>query len=387
MPARGPDYVLSAVRNFVSTLWWAPETYIDALTLVLAVTHVKDSFTTVPYVLMTSDKPKTGKSTGSTDIPALLASNFWVIDRMVTTDALRNKFTDRTPPDTYGLDDASKSFGESGTNGKTSLVYQMMINSYRRGAKTSVSRNGTTLDLPTYGTAFMNGLRNAVPEDLATRAIQFKLSPKPSAISMRDALSPAVAKEAEPLKLALHRWAVSQRKTLRQFMLSDVNYVHPLLTDRTRQLWGPLFALAHAAGGTWPARCMTAFQEMALDESDRPAVLLEDQVLLDTASVALKHDVPLLFTADLLAQLRVTAGDSYDDIDDDSMVDLLDRALGESAAMRGRTLDGRMVVGRGRAVAPVLKAAAELHDELNPQAAAARPTRAQQELALTEVGR
>lgn len=384
MNTRGSDHVLNAVRNFISTLWWAPEEYIDALTLVLAVTHVKDAFTTVPYVLMTSDKPKVGKSTGSTDIPMLLADRPWVIDRMVTQDALRNKFTMRESPSSWLFDDASKIFGEGGNNGKTTPVYQLGVNGYRRTGKVSVSRNGVPMDVPAYGVAFYNGLHNAVPGDLATRAIQFRIKPKPDSIRMRDALSVPVAKEAEPLKKALHRWATSNRKQMQQFMLGGVTRIHEKLTDRTLQLWGPVFAVAHAAGGSWPQRAMDAFLDMALDEADKLPVLAEDQLLLDAAKIAMRAGVSILFTGELVAALRALPDDDfYSEVDDAYLVsDLLPRALGPVQELRGKTMDGRTMTGAGRRVTPILEAAAELRGVLNPVTEQAGPDAVQLEMTL-----
>jgi hypothetical protein len=252
MSKRQSDFALNAVRNFIATLFWGPEEYLDAMTLVLAVTHVRDEFDAWPYVLVTSKEPKTGKSTLSRDIPALLASNFWRVSRNTTTDALRNRFLDREHPDSIGADDIGKFFGPGGTRGATSPLYQLAVDGYTRGATVSVSRNGVTQDLDAGAVWFMNGLGNAVPEDLGTRAIHFRLRAKPAHVRMRSALSPAVRKEAEPLKAELHRWASSARRAMRQYVQAEVFRVHRLLTDRTMQLWGPLFAVAAAAGGAWP---------------------------------------------------------------------------------------------------------------------------------------
>jgi hypothetical protein len=389
MPARGPDYVLNAVRNFIATIQWAPDEYLDAMTLILAVTHVKDLFATVPYVLVTSDKPKVGKTTLSKNIPLLLADRTWQVGRNTTSQALRDKFLDREPPVSVIFDDIGKIFGGSGRQGLTNPVYDLAVKGYENTGTISVSRNGSSVDAPAFIIAFMNGLGNAVPEDLATRCIQFKLKPKPARIRMRNALSASVKKDAESLKLNLHRWASGQRGKIREYMKNDVLYVHPLLTDRVMQLWGPLFAVADAAGGTWPQRCLAAFLSMALDEDSRPPVLAEDQLLLDSAKVILAHNpATLIFTADLVAQLRAMPGGDYEDYDNDHMIDLLDRALPEPMrSLRGRTLDNRTAVGMGYMTAPVLRAAAELHDELNPPAEERGPSRAQQALTLTEVKR
>jgi hypothetical protein len=386
MSIRSSDYVLNATDRFIGTLWWGPDEYRWAMSLMLALTHVKDAFTSVPFALVTSDKPKVGKTTLSTDIPMLLADAPWEVNTLTTEPALRAKFMDRVPPKTICGPDISKLFGESGLNGRTSKVYQLLVAGYRRTGKVEVSVNRVSTQLPAYFVAFLDGLNNAVPGDLATRAIHFKLTAKPANISMRDALSIPVAREAEPLKKALHRWATSRQRDMQRFMLSGVLRVHPLLTDRLRQLWGPLFAIADAAGGEWPARCMAAFLEMALDENDKPVVLAEDRALLDTAKIIMKSGAVRVFTAELVPALRGLPGDDfYTEVDDGYLVgDLLPRALGPASVLRGRSMAGKPVTGEGWAAAPVLEAAAALYEELSPEPAETGPDAVQRALTLTE---
>jgi Protein of unknown function (DUF3631) len=389
MPARGPDYELNALRRFLDTLMWVPqEEYLDAITLILAVSHAMDVFTAVPYVLVTSDLPKVGKSTLSRDVPLLFASRPWRVSRNTTTEALRNKFTDREKPDSILLDDASKVFGESGTRAMTTPLYQLGVDGYVKNATVSVSRNGSSVDLPAFVMFWMNGLRNAVPGDLATRAIQFKMTPKPRKVRKRDAMSAGVAKEAAPLKLALHRWAASHKDGMRRFTDNDVLYVHPLLTDRLLQIWGPVFAVAHEAGGQWPRKALDAFLAMALDEGGKPVLLAEDQVLADTAKILMQHGTDRIFTADLVSELRETGNELYEGMDTQYLVeDLLPRALGPSSPMRGRNLAGKYVTSTGRLAAPVLEAAAQLREDLTPEPVAVPQTAVQRELEMTEVRR
>jgi hypothetical protein len=385
MSRRQSDFALNIVRNFIATLFWGPDEYIDAMTLILAVTHVMDAFDAVPYVLVTSKDPKVGKSTLSKNIPFLLADRPWRVSVNTTVDALRNKFLEREPPRAVLMDDASKFYGESGTSRKTTPLYQMSIDGYEKNATVSVSRNGVTQDLPAYIMLFMNGLNNAVPHDLATRSVPFRLQPKPPHILMRSALSAGVAKEAEPLKAELHRWATSNKKAMKQYVQSQVFRVHPGLTDRLMQLWAPMFAVAHAAGGSWPQRCLDAFLLMGLDEgSGKPVIQRDEQVLLDTAKIIDRHSLSTVFTADLVAELRKLPSDFYTEVDDQYLVeDLLPRALGPSQEMRGKSLDGKTVRGFGRPAAPVLEKAAELYEELWPQPAQQSEDRVQRELTLT----
>jgi hypothetical protein len=379
-----PSYfVLDEIYRFVSTLFYGPEEYRRALTLLLAVSHVKDAFSAVPHVLATSDKPNTGKTTMTKNIPLLLASKPWVIGRTTTEPAIRNKFLDRnSSPDSLLPDDIGKVFGDNGMGGRGSILYQLLVDCYLSNGKVSVSVNRVSKDLPAYAMSWMSGLDNAVPADLGGgpdgRSIEFRLKPKPRTVKLQDALSPAVQAEGEILREALHGWARSSMKLMRQFMQSHVHNVHPLLTDRTLQKWGPPFAVAHAAGGAWPAACMQAFQLLGLDASERVPVLPYQQALLDTARVIEHANVPVIFTADLVPALRELPSEFYEKADDRYLVEqLLPRALGPSREMRGRNMDGDVVRAMGRQSALVLERAAELHDELYPAPEQAAPDRTQ----------
>lgn len=382
------DAVLLRVRAFIDSMFWGPEEYSDAMTLILAFTHVMEYFDTAPYVLVTSRDPKVGKSTLSKNIPFLLADRPWRVSANTTTDALRNKFLDRERPKVLLMDDASKFYGEGGTARKTAPLYQMSVDGYENNATVSVSRGGVSRDLPAYIMLFMNGLNNAVPDDLATRAVQFRLRPKPESVRLKlSALSPEAAKEAEPLKRALHQRTNAKRKEMQLFLRSQGHRIHPLLNDRLMQVWGGLFAVAHAAGGSWPRRCLSAFLSMALDEGNEPVLFSDQRVLLDAAKLAVKTGTRVLFTADLVPALRNLPSGFYDDLGDSYLVgQLLPAALGApDPRLRGKSLDGRLVTGQGWLAAPVLRAAADLEEELYPETADRAPDPVEQALTLTEV--
>lgn len=379
------DFVLNEVRAFTASLMWAPDEYLDALTLILAVTHARDAFTSVPHALVTSDRPKTGKTTMATSIPLLLAHNPWKVGRNTTEPALTNKFLAREGAPTLLADDIGKIFGESGLNGRQSKLYGLLVDCYLKTGTVSVSVNRVTTDLPTFTVAFMNGLNNAVPEDLATRSVQFRLRPKPPGLRLRDALSNSAQLEGEALRKALHGWAGSRKRDMSRYMLGGVLRAHPLLTDRLLQVWGPLFAVADAAGGSWPRRCLSAFQKMALDESERTDPLPYQQALLDTAKIIMATGAVRVFTADLVPALRALPdGEFYREVDDDYLVtELLPRALGPATEMRGTNLNGMTGTGKARLAAGILRKAAALHAQLYPDPEQDGPDAVSDELTFT----
>jgi Protein of unknown function (DUF3631) len=383
MSRREPDFALNVTRNFIEAIMWAPEEQLDALTLVLALTHVKDLSPNVPYVLATG-KREAGKSTLTKNIPLLLASRTFVVDRMTTTEAVRNVFLNAEPPDTLLFDDASKIWGESGRSSTTNVQTQLAVAAYEDTGKVQVSRNGSTVEAPAYCVSFFNGLGNVLPEDVRTRCIVFPTTAKPEGVRKRGARTTPVRKDAEPVKLQLSRWANTVKRDASAWLIENGHRIHPLLDSRLLQLWGPLFALAHQAGGQWPRRCMDAFLALGLDASEKPVVQRDEQALLDTAKIIMSAGVDRVFTAELIPALRALPDPYYREVDTKYLVeDLLPRALGPSREMRGKNMDGESVRGMGRMAAPVLAKAAELHEELYPEPEQAGPDRVQRELTLT----
>jgi hypothetical protein len=361
------------VRAFIDTLVWCKEEYKDALAMALAVSHVKNSFTTVPYVLATGDKPGSGKSTIAFDIPMLLADNVESIDRTTTRDALNNMYMSRETPNT-AWDDVGKIFGANGTNGSTTNFYTVLVRSYRKNATTKMSRNGATVTMPTYGMAFMNGLKNAVPNDLFTRCIWFKMEEAPEGVAslLRDTQEDSVEQDGKLLKAALHSWATSNSDQMKEFMRGKVRHVHPKLVSRKRQLWGPLFAAADAAGGAWPRKIFDAFIAIALDAGEKPQLTPDQQLLMDAASVLMKTDARTIFTGDLIEALQeMPDGDYYRNVEQEHLTNrLFPEALGQSKRVSGVKLYGEHKGAHGAAkgytALSILKKAQELREMLYP---------------------
>lgn len=372
MPDRLPDdYLPNKILAFIDQLVYAPDEYKRTLTMLLAVGHTRDSFTTLPHLLATAETPATGKSTIACDIPMLLAFNPWKIGKLTTEPALRAKYLDRVRP-TPVADDIGKIFGDNGTSGKGNLIYALLIDAYRKDGVVEVSRGGANQKLHTFSTAYMNGLKNAVPGDLFTRAIHFPMKEAPSGLQLRDALEDSVVADAEILREALHSWAAGRGEQMKAFMRGPVRFIHPMLEKRKRQIWGPLFAAAAAAGGMWPQWIYDAFVMIALDASEKPVLVPEQFTLLDTADLIMKNGLDNVFTSDLMAMLRAKPeGDYYRKAEDDHLIrNILPGALGKSQPIRSKMLTGQYAGQNGQAkgweAAPVLRAAADLRDMLYP---------------------
>lgn len=378
------DYILNAVREFMATLVSATDEQLDAATALLAVTHVVDAFTTVPRGLVVSDEPSSGKTTLGIDIPSMLAFNGWDADP--TEYALKAKYSEPKRV-TLLMDEISKIFGESGLGGRQNKIYKILVEGYRNTATVSMAVNRVSTDVSTYGVAYMTGLRTACPPDLRSRSIVFNMHQAPIATELRDALDPSVRAEGAVLNEALHAWCALTRDAMDAFALDGLRNIHPKLTGRKRQVWGSLFAVANAAGGTWPARILSAFRSLALDASERPVLTIQQQVLLDTAGVLTKHGLSQIFTADLIAELRaMPEREVYRKMSTEYLQLKLVSALGESETIRGTNLTGQSGKAKGRRTAPILEAASALQRSLNPPAPVEEPDLVAEEMAFEPDG-
>jgi uncharacterized protein DUF3631 len=359
------DFVPNKVRGLIDQLAYAKDEYKDTLTMMLLVSYVREAFTALPELLATAEVPESGKTTIACNIPLLLAFNAWKITRLTTIDAMRAKYLERVKPNPVA-DDIGKVFGDNGTSGKLSWMYALLIDCYTEEGKVEVSRSGVNQSLSSYGMAFMNGLKNAVPPDLFTRAIHFEgMEPAPEGLELRDAMSSDVRADAKLLRAAMASWAGSRAKSMTAYMNGPVKYVHPALISRKRQKWGPLFAAANEAGGDWPRRIYEAFVSIELKAAERPSLVAEQKLLLDTADIIMRNGGDRFFATELLAMLRARPeGDYYRKADDKSLLkDKFAEVFGppERIAVRG--------VGRGLGyrAAPILEAAADLREAIYPR--------------------
>jgi hypothetical protein len=381
MSMYGDTYTLDSVREFVASLVYGTDEQLDAMTCLLAVTHSVDSFTTVPRGLCVSDEPSSGKTTFGIDIPAMLAFNGWDADP--TEYALKAKYTEPKRV-TLLLDEISKVFGESGLGGRQNKLYKILVEGYRNTATFSIAINRVATDVNSYGVAFMTGLRTACPADLRSRSVVFTMKQCPPGIELGDSLDPSVRVEGKALNASLHAWVMLHKDEMAEYALNRLRRVHVKLTGRKRQVWGPLFAVAATAGGTWPARILAAFQTMALDASERPSLDIHQQVIMDTADLIMRRGLDQIFTADLITELRAIPDRDYRRMSDDHLtLRVLPKALGASETLRGTNLAGLHGKAKGRRAQPILDAASAMQRALYPAPADETPDPTEAEMAFS----
>lgn len=367
-----PSYIPDKTLAFIDQMVYCPDSYKHVLTMALAVSPAKHVFSAMPYILATSEKPQSGKSTIAFDIPMMLGSNMESIDRTTTRDAMNAMFLVRDTPDT-AWDDVGKIFGPNGTSGGTTNFYTQLVRSYKRNATTAMSRGGSRQRVPTYGIAFLNGLFDAVPRDLFTRCIHFaNMEEAPDCVDLRDALDDSTEADAKILREALAGWAGAHAEEFKAFIRNKIRTFHPKCTGRRRQKWAPLVAGACAAGGMWPQWILEAFVAIELGASEKPRLVPQQFLLLDAANWLHKTGRDKVFVSDLIEALRMLPnGQYYRDVEDEHLTKrLFPEVFGPSRLITTDMLYGDYAGERGKAkgyqAIPVLQAAIELRELLYP---------------------
>jgi hypothetical protein len=299
---------LDEARAFAAQVLWVPAGHmLDALTLAIAASHLLDAWNAAPRLLATSPAAQAGKTT-LLNVIRLLAPSPWPATS-ATSWALRSKFGDRERPFVL-VDEVSDIFGPSGRAGQHNPVATVARDCYLRNATVSISVSRTAEDIPAFCFMAMAGRRNAVPEDIYSRCIEFRMRPLPEAVTLQlDALDPDTEAMAGDVRTLLHAYmravlAPEIRVIQRRFLPP-----HPRFRDRLRQIWTPLYVTALAADTverqryeaecercarcgepppepppcSWAQRALTAFKAMALDASDLPVLTSAQKALRDVA--------------------------------------------------------------------------------------------------------
>jgi Protein of unknown function (DUF3631) len=129
-----------------------------------------------------------------------------------------------------------------------------------------------------------------LPDTVEDRAIRVVLTRKPVYLEKRDAFdSEAVRRDCEQTRRQLARFVLDDPDAI---ALAEVERPDSL-NDRAWNNWRPLFAVATAAGGSWPARALAAALDLSGDG--------EDAEEKDVGTLVLQHVWEVLEPAGKLA--------------------------------------------------------------------------------------
>ena len=350
--------ILNDARDFAATVLHATGEQLDALVLACAVTHVIDSFTTVPRILATAPAKESGKST-LLNVVAMLGNN--PEDADPTSFALRAMFNEREKPLVI-IDEISEFYGPMGLRQGPPDLNKVLTKGYAKNAQLSLSVDRAAVKVSCYCVAALGGLRKAVRDDIWSRCIEWKLRPVPAGVRVRDALDEDTQAVGRPHGARLHQWARLNEADIHRAFRS-MRRPHRKFYSRLRQIWGPLYSIALVAGEDWPDRCLAAFKAMALDASEMPVLTAAQTILRDTARHFARTGTDRMFCRDIRDHLRAIPDvELYEALSDRGFGQLMTEALGPAASM-----DIGEERARGYQARPVLAAWKRLEALLEPE--------------------
>lgn len=267
---------LDYARELVGDAIVAPDHYLDIITVACALTHKIDDVFTAPRILALGEKGS-GKSTVLTVANYLSANAEPVTGVLAMTAPSYVADFRMNPKSTHVIDEVNHLFGEAGSSGKHNKFYTYMNQGYRRDtAFAQCQENKTTLRVPIFGVVFMAGLGLACPPDLRERSVVIRMTKAAGKQRVADFSLQETRDAFAYGHDVLKSWAQRTGK----LSVEGVRGLHPDLVHRTMDVWGPLFAVAMAAGQEWTDRLLVAFERIEL-EAGVPMYAPQDQLFLD----------------------------------------------------------------------------------------------------------
>ena len=284
----GEAGILDEAAEFIGDYVSATQAQTDAMLLYAAATHALTAFPAFGRMLFTSLSEESGK-TRAMEITAALCAN--PQDGSGTPYALQSELAaaanePEKPMPSFYYDEIGSVYGDSGLlKGSNKTLDDVLKKGYRNGATSSWSVNRTKQSFSIFCPFLVTGLRTSIPRDIRSRTIVIQMqhgSPR-RYFDVREA-QPHAKALAESLAAAV----MARTTQLAEFRARGI---HPRLRDRKLEVWEPLCAVAYILGGQrWLNRCITAFRDLALAQSDTVVLSPKQQVIRDAAEVTEASD-------------------------------------------------------------------------------------------------
>ena len=262
--------LLDHVRRSVAKSVYLGEDELTAYAAYIVAAHAASMFTRAPRLMISSTKGSKGKTQARKVAEYLVPRPWSVLGNSAKYGEARSDmqthFGNAEPP-TVVFDEASKVFGESGKIGHGHPLYTLLTSGYEADStmpvKSSTGGGGETVPVSIYCFMIIAGLGTCLPEDAATRTIRIEMTERPKHVM----LIPAETRKEELKMLVapISGWVARREDRIRDTM-SRLASIRPELTDRTGEVWGPLFAVASADSPDELERLSKAFSAMGLSK-------------------------------------------------------------------------------------------------------------------------
>ena len=311
---------LDEMHEFLSQFVAATPAQLAALTLWVGHAHVLDAFRTTPRLLITSDAPGCGKSEALRRAADLVPRG-WSAGRATKAAVTAKLNVGRDAKPALFIDEVSQVFGRAGHNGSQHPLYGVLCEGYKNPSTESFSAGRTAVEVDIFTAVAMAGRGNAVPDDVGERSIRIRMQPGTPAADY-------TLREHDPQSV-MYRAAVGRylRSRIGQIAAYSAKGLHPRLTGRTREIWEPLFAVADAAGGTWPQRCLDAFSDLVMDRGTSVIYTPHQLILRDMLRAAEEIGTEEIAGLDIIARLLTYGEALYTSMSRPALAKLMARAM------------------------------------------------------------
>lgn len=294
------DVTEAFIRRYVSL----GEHEAAACTLWAAHTHCFEAAESTPYLWISSTGPGSGK-TRLLEVLELVAHNPWLTGR-VTGPALVRKVGAEHP--TLLLDETDALF--TGGQASQQMLRGVINSGYRLGGKVAYARGNSYEELDVYCPKAFAGLGDSLPRTVRDRSVPIMLRKRTGLDTVERLRQRDVKHEARVPRQMLARFGVQR--------LAELACARPMiptvLDDRAADVWEPLFAIAEAVGGDWPARARAAAIELCSARNGSTDTIAF-QLLADCKRVFAGLDVDRLQSAKLVEALLDMDGSAWPDLD------------------------------------------------------------------------
>jgi hypothetical protein len=295
---RAGHEVLDDVAAFVARFSVFPSEHCaSTLALWYAHTHISEQFYVTPRLVLDSAEPGSGKTRVLEVAQYLVRAPEMTIS--ATPAALFRLVS--LGPITILFDEVDAIFNPR--NGGNNEDLRGLLNAgYKRSATIARcvgdAKNMKVERFPVYAPAALAGIAGAMPPTITTRAITIHMRRRHADEPVEPFRERHVAREAQPLREELAAWIDSVGTRL-----GDAQPTIPEgVTDRSAEIWEPLFAIADTAGGHWSDTARAACQHFVLDAGPH-LTSLGVRLLADLREIFTRADTGRMRTTDILISL------------------------------------------------------------------------------------
>jgi hypothetical protein len=213
---------------------------------------------------------------------------------MRTVDLIREEFS-RSP--TLLIDEIDSVFRKNSEEGEATRAFANT--GYRATGFYGITEGDskkTPTKFKTFAPMALAGKGEVLPESVMTRAVIIRLQRRMGNEYIEDFLTDLVAFEAEELSEELLNWS--------DYRAQDISTLNPELPvrDRDREVWLPLFIMAHLAGEEWIKRAEIALANIQEAKSDN-TLPRERELLSDLWKIFQRQDKDKIKSAAIILAL------------------------------------------------------------------------------------